>query len=235
MPPTLHLLWPGTTSKGLPPAALLPFFIFPSIFGLNRWYQFNPSCAALLRVRHTYKLAERSVLTGGSGRSGSTSKGGFRAHIQAVMSVGKGWHSSCPFGRKYWAPSRMPENVPYIWDTSLNSKFPGLWSMRTFTGRQTLNGKHRCSVAKIMSASLWPGGLQHARLPCPSLSPGVCSHSCPSSQWCHPTISCSVAPFFSCLQSSPASGSFPASQQFSSGGQSIGASASASVLPVILK
>ena len=73
--------------------------------------------------------------------------------------------------------------------------------------------------------------LQHARLPCTSPSPGACSNSCPLSQWCHPTISSSVVPFSSCLQSFPASGSFPMSQLFASGGQSIGASA-ASVLPM---
>ena len=73
--------------------------------------------------------------------------------------------------------------------------------------------------------------LQHSRLPCPSPSPGACSISCPLSQWCHPTISSSVIPSFSsCLQSIPASGSFPISQFFASGGQSIGLSASASVL-----
>ena len=68
-----------------------------------------------------------------------------------------------------------------------------------------------------MSDSLWPQGLQHTRLPCPSLSPGACSNSCPASQWCHPTISSSVVPFSSCLQSFPASGSFPMSQLFTSG------------------
>ena len=72
-------------------------------------------------------------------------------------------------------------------------------------------------------------GLQHTRLPCPSPSPRVCSNSCPSSHWCHPTLSCSVIPFSSCLQSFPASGSFPMSQFFTSGDQNIGASAS--VLP----
>ena len=80
--------------------------------------------------------------------------------------------------------------------------------------------------------SLRPHGLQHARLPCPSPTPGACSNSCPSSQWNHPTISSSVVPFSSCLQSFPASGSFPMSQFFTSGCQSIGASASASVLPM---
>ena len=80
-----------------------------------------------------------------------------------------------------------------------------------------------------MYDSLWTRGLQHARLPCPSPAPKACWNSCQSSWWCHPTISSSVAPFSSCL---PASGSFPMSQFFASGGQSIWASSSASVLPV---
>ena len=84
----------------------------------------------------------------------------------------------------------------------------------------------------VMSDSLWPQGMQHARLPCPSLTPRGCSNSCPLSWWCHPTISSSVSPFSSCLQSFPESGSFLMSQFFASGGQIIGASASASVLPV---
>ena len=81
-----------------------------------------------------------------------------------------------------------------------------------------------------MSDSFWLHGLQHARLPCPSPTPEACSNSCPLSWWYHPTISSSVISFSSCLQSCPASGSFPISQFFASGGQSIGASASASVL-----
>ena len=84
----------------------------------------------------------------------------------------------------------------------------------------------------FVSNSLWPHGLQHTRPPCPSPTPEACSNSCPLSQWCHPTISSSVVPFFSCLQSFPASGSFPMSLFFPSGGQRIGASALASVLPV---
>ena len=83
----------------------------------------------------------------------------------------------------------------------------------------------------VMTDSLWPHGLQHTRPPCLSPAPRTCSNSCPSNQWHHPTSSSSVIPF-SCLQSFPASGSFPMSQFFPSGGQSIGASASASVLPM---
>ena len=85
-----------------------------------------------------------------------------------------------------------------------------------------------CSV---VSDSLQPHGLQHCRLPCPSASPRLCSDSCPLSWWCYPTISSSVTPL-SCLQSFPASGSFPMKQLFTSGGPSIRASASASVLPM---
>jgi len=83
-----------------------------------------------------------------------------------------------------------------------------------------------------MSDSLQPHRLQHARPPCPSPAPRAYSNSCPSTHWCHPTKSFSVVPFSSLLQSFPASGSFQKSQLFTSGGQSIGVSASASVLPM---
>ena len=86
-----------------------------------------------------------------------------------------------------------------------------------------------CSV---VSNSLWPNGLQHTRLPYPSPTPETCSNSCLLSRWCHPTISSSVVPLSSCLQSFPASGSFPMNQFFTSGGPRIGASVSASVLPM---
>ena len=84
----------------------------------------------------------------------------------------------------------------------------------------------------VVSDSLWPHGLQHTSLPCPSPFPGAYSNSCPLSQWCHPTISSSVIPFSSCPQSFPASGSFLMSQFFESGSQTIGASASASIFPM---
>ena len=98
--------------------------------------------------------------------------------------------------------------------------------------------KHRSTQSatlfshSVVSDSLWPHGLQHARLPCPSPSPRVCSNSCPLSRWYPPTISSSVVPLSSCFQSFPASGSLLMSQLFISVGQSIGASASASVLPM---
>ena len=96
----------------------------------------------------------------------------------------------------------------------------------------TLVGKGLLFNCSVVSDSLWPHGLQHARLPCPSLSPRVCSNSCPLSWWCHLTILSSVTPFCSCPQSFPASGSFLMSQLFTSNGQSIGTSVSASVLPM---
>ena len=92
-----------------------------------------------------------------------------------------------------------------------------------------------CSVqfsCSVVSDSLRPHGLQHTRPPCPSPTPGVYPNLCPLSQWCHPTISSSVIPFSSCFQSFPASEFFQMSQLFASGGQSIGASPSTSVLPI---
>ena len=103
-----------------------------------------------------------------------------------------------------------------------------LWVWVISTGVTISSVQFSCSV---MSDSLWPHELQHARPPCPSPTLGVHSNSCPSSQWCHPAISSSVVPFSFCPQSLPASGSFPMNQFFASGGQSTGASASASVFP----
>ena len=112
------------------------------------------------------------------------------------------------------------------------------WSYGLLSSYSEPEGSLKCclnffqSVQFSLSAvsnSLWPHGLQHTRLPCPSPSPRVCSDSCPSGQWCHPTISSSIVPFSS-LQSFPAAGSFQMSQFFASGGQSIGPSAS--VLPL---
>ena len=91
-----------------------------------------------------------------------------------------------------------------------------------------------CSVYSVMFDSLWPHGLQHTRLPCPSPSPGACSNSCPLSRWSHPTILSSVVPFFFCFQSFPESGSFLMSWLFASGDQSIVASAPYLIAQVIL-
>ena len=115
--------------------------------------------------------------------------------------------------------------------------------LRTLLNLTLYAFSHDCSFASFISSvqlssvaqscpTLWPRELQHARPPCPSPTPGDHSNSCPSSQWCHPAISSSVVPFSYCPQSLPASGSFPMSQLFAWGGQSIGVSASTSVLPM---
>ena len=120
-----------------------------------------------------------------------------------------------PFSRGSSWPRYQPRS-PALQADSLPSESPG-------------SPKHGFSHL-VLSDSLWPHELQHARLPCPSPTPRVHSNSCPLSQWCHPIISSFVVPFSSCLQSFTALGSFPVNQFFASGGQSIGASAS--VLPV---
>ena len=109
----------------------------------------------------------------------------------------------------------------YVWLSLLT------WNYHNIVNQ--LSVQFSCSV---VSNSLQPHESQHARHPCPSLTPGVYSNSCPSSRWCHPSISSSVDPFSSCPQSLPASGSFPMSQLFTSGGQSTRASTSTSVLPM---
>ena len=93
---------------------------------------------------------------------------------------------------------------------------------------------YTCQFCSVIQSclTLQSHGLKNARPPCPSPTPRACSNSCPLSRWCHPTISASVIPFSSCLQSFPASGSFPMNQLFISGSQSIGVSVSASVLPM---
>ena len=114
----------------------------------------------------------------------------------------------------------------------------GLWilSFWSYQWRLYINsivGRESVQLSlPVMSDSLWRHGLQQAKLPCPSLTPGACLNSCPLSRWCHPTIWSSVIPFSLCPQSFPASGSFPVSQLFALGGQSIEAPASASVLPM---
>ena len=108
--------------------------------------------------------------------------------------------------------------------TCILIRFPTWISLRTFSSVQF--------TRSVMSKSLLPHGLQHTRPPCPSPNPIAYSDSCPSSQWCHPNIPSSVIPFSSCPQSFPASGSFPLSQLCAWSGQSIGVSASASVLPM---
>ena len=147
---------------------------------------------------------------------------------------------SC-FTMLYYFLLHSKVNPPYIYIHSLCFGFPKmatnyqlLFSTRHENSSLSLESE-LSSVQfsrSVVSNSLQPHRLQHARLPCPSPTPGVYSNSCPLSQWCHPTLSSSVDPFFSHLQSFPASGSFPMSQLFASGGENIWVSASKSVLPM---
>ena len=125
--------------------------------------------------------------------------------------------------RSYSSPTLHPTPIPHPVNSLLTYQV-SQWEIN----RQFSSVTQSCLTLRLH-------GLQHARLPCPSSTPGACSSSCPLSQWCHPTISSSVVPFSSCLQSFPASGSFPMSQFLVSGGQSIGVSASASVLPMTIQ
>ena len=150
--------------------------------------------------------------------------------------------------QQYYPPA-YSNIVIGFWIVKLRTHRPTFWWTRSTRGKRTwdllvllyitwqrwlthgkLESSHSVQFSRsVVSDCLWPHGLQHTSLPCPSPTPGAYSNSYPLSQWCHPTISSSVIPF-SCLQSFPASGSFQMSQFFASGGQSIGVSASASVL-----
>ena len=118
--------------------------------------------------------------------------------------------------------------------TKIYTNVLSLWKKQGISNRISLLTLQFSSV-HLLSPTLQPHGLQHTKIPCSLPTPGACSNSCPLSPWFHPTISSSVVPFSSCLQSFPASGSFPKSQFFSSGGQRIGVSASESVLPMIIQ
>ena len=127
--------------------------------------------------------------------------------------------------------------APVLWPPDAKSQLIGKdfdagrdWRQKKRVAEDEMVGWHH-QLSSVTFNCLLPHGLQHARLLCPPPSPGVCLNSCSLSRWCYPAISSSATLFF-CLQSFPASGSFPVSRLFASGGQSIGASASASVLPV---
>jgi len=126
--------------------------------------------------------------------------------------------------RPHFPPIQEDRCAPIILNKEMKYPNPGLFKT---PGQWSV-----CLFSSVTQSTRGPHGLQHTRLPCPSPTHEACSNSCPSSQWCHPIISSPVGPFSSCPQAFPASQSFPMSQFFASGGQSIGASALASVLPM---
>ena len=141
------------------------------------------------------------------------------------------YHSLSKKGKSksQWNITSVPVKMPIIKRQQIRSVGEDVKKREpSYTVDRNVNWyQFSCSVT---SSYLWPHGLQHARLPCPSPTPRACSDSCPSSGWCHPTISSSVVPFSSCLQSFPASGFLPISKFLISSGQSTRVSASASVL-----
>ena len=139
---------------------------------------------------------------------------GFEADIRGV------WYNCQP-----WLAFTVSSSL-----TQHCGKYWGLICSMNLHANYNLVG--RISSVTQSCLTLRPHRLQHARIPCPSPTPRACSNSCPLSWWGHPTISSSIVPFSTCLQSFPAPGSFPMNQFFASGGQSIGDSASASVLPM---
>ena len=134
-------------------------------------------------------------------------------------------------GHSHYASNHMVGHTVLCWTWCITQLSPLLewWGALKSSIILISSIQFSCSV---VSNSLQPHGLQHIRPSCPSPTPGVYSNLCILSWWCHPTISSSVNPFPSCLQSFPASRAFPTSQFFTSGGQSIGVSASTSVLPM---
>ena len=135
-----------------------------------------------------------------------------------------GWPLNLCFSRmhSWWIPSiYLPIHLLSLW-LHLAWFYPVYWLFLLQWSSFLSPGFWFSSVQSLNYVYLWPHGLQHARLPCPSPTPRACSNSCPSSRWCHPTISSSVVPFSPCPQSFPASGSFPMRQLFASGGQRIG-------------
>ena len=138
-----------------------------------------------------------------------------------------------------WVPVIVVGEVTRSWLDTTDFVCRNVWRWRGWTSTRKTNPQvtinyQFSSVTQSCPYSLWPHGLQHTRPPCASPTPGVYSNSCPSSRWCHPAISSSVVSFSSLLQSFVASGSFQMSQLFASGGQSIGVSASTSVLPMTI-
>ena len=130
-----------------------------------------------------------------------------------------------------FCPSSFSNKAPFSF--FLNPRcLPRNWSLQFLMMLPGFRFPVQFSSVSQLCLTLWPHGLQHARLPCPSSTPKVYLNSCSLSRWCHTTISSSVVPFSSCLQSFPASGSFRINQFFTSGGQRIGVSASASFPPM---
>ena len=148
----------------------------------------------------------------------------FIVSFEHVMKTGEWWNPQCTVTLRTYINLDPPH---FKWSVVIMDWIVSAQNLCVETPTLYIIAFGERAIEKVSSVSqscltLWPHGLQHTRLPCPSPTPKACSSSCPSSQWCHPTLSSSVVPFSSCLQSFPASRSFPVSQFLESGGQSIG-------------
>ena len=173
---------------------------------------------------------EKTLMLGGIGSGGEVDDRGWDDWMASPtqrtwvwVNSGRWWWTGRPGVSQFMGSQR----VRHDWVTELN--WTNHYDLNAHTALTLFSPDQ--FILSVVSTSLWPHESQHARPPCPSLTPGVHPNSHPSSRWCHPVISSSVVPFSSCPQSLPASGSFPMSQLFAWNGQSIRVSASASVLP----
>ena len=216
--PKIFAMWPGYR-KGLPTSALKAYSSCIKIFTLTGFFVSSTTSLHMAERESVAQLCPTLCDPMDCSLPGSSVHGIVQAILEWVAILSSRG-SSRPrdriqifriAGRFLTELPRSPFNL----GVNLIQVLPHIWDF---------------SVSSV--AQLRPYGLQDARLPYPSPTPGACSNSCPLSQWCPPTISSSVIPFSSCLQSFPASGSFLMSQLFTSGGRSIGVSALASVLPM---
>ena len=156
-------------------------------------------------------------------------------HVMSQLTYFTIWHDSNVVADITWLAYKMIQIMAKNQCLKSTSFFKSRFSSKYFFPLNIIISHKQVSVQfsrSVVSNSLWPHELQHARAPCPSPTPGVYPNPCPLSRWCHPTISSSVVPFSSGPQSFPASESFQMNQLFASGGQNIGVSASTSILPM---
>ena len=204
-------------------------FSFPWVAAVGfSLHFFQHSWSKPLRVTLTVPASTNSVTSSGVGDPA------LRGLFSKLRNTSTNWVAKPILSSKIWvSPIQNHSSPPKFLNFKSNLSFLFFqsqgWYLIPVVAASMVQLLFNCSV---MSNSLLLHGLQHARLPCPSPSPGAYANSCPLSRWCHPTISSSVVPFSSCLRSFPASGSFLMSWPFASGDQSIGASVSASILPM---
>ena len=222
---------PASSVHGILQARILGWVVISSsrVFSWPR-DRIHVSCVSCIGRQILYHWATREAL-GLSGKSLSNSSYRSISNLQCCVTLWTFCTGDPPSSDPHLTENLYPAVLYFLHKVSFPCSH--LWDIvATEVGYLLSVSSVQFSDCSVTSHSLQPHRLQHARLPCLSPTPRAYLNSCPSSWWCHPTISPSVIPLSSHLQSFPASGSFPMSQFFTSGGQSIGVSASASVLPM---